>query len=181
MTVGSGALQLIRGVGPRIEEANVARASKLGVPTRIEVLAPPVGVMFALQRGKRELGAAATSTGADLWFDFTLLASRAAADGSLRFSGEFAQGRAGGQFVYVNSGTLARQAESCWTRRAKVGLQMLNWATVERVAAEPGNVLRARIAGVARDGGPACASVPLLDGGWTIVPPDESTSGRTRR
>ena len=124
--------------------------------------------MFALQSGQRDLGAAAASAGADLRFDFTLLASRAA-DGSPRFSGEFAQGSAGGQFVYVNSGTLAGQAESCWTRRAKVGLQMLSWATVERVVADPGSVLRARIAGVGRDGGPACASVPLLDGGWIIV------------
>src|SRR5262245_7496944 len=129
--------------------------------------------MFALQRGRRELGAAATSRGMDLRFDFTLLA-HPAADGSTRFSGEFAQGRAGGQFVYVNSGTLAGQTESCWTRRAKVGLQMLDWATVERVAAKPGSVLRARIAGVGRDGGPACASVPLLDGGWIIERDDES-------
>jgi hypothetical protein len=151
----------------------LARPPKLSIPTRIEVVAPPVGVMFALQRG-RELGPAARSTGTDLRFDFTLIAHRAG-DGSPRFSGGFAQGPAGGQFVYVNSGTLAGQAESCWTRRAKVGLQMLSWGTVKRVAAETGSVLRARIAGVGRDGGPACASVPLLDGGWTIVGPDEPT------
>ena len=154
----------------------MARPSKLSIPTRIEVLAPPVGVMFALQRGKRELGAAATSVGRDIRFDFTLLA-HLAADGSPRFSGEFAQGPAGGQFVYVNSGTLAGQAESCWTRRAKVGLQMLSWATVKRLGAEPDSVLRARIAGVGRDGGPACATVPLLDEGWVIVRAGESTSG----
>ena len=158
----------------------MARPTRLNVPARIEVLAPPVGVMFGLQRGKRELGAMATSAGTNLRFDFTLLANRAA-DGSPRFSGESAQGPAGAQFVYVNSGTLAGQAESCWTRRAKVGLQMLNWATVEQVAAEPGSVLRARIAGVGRDGGPACASVPLLDERWIIVPADETTSGRTTR
>jgi hypothetical protein len=132
------------------------------------VLAPPAGVAFALQRGRRELGERAISSGQDLRFEFTLLAGRAP-DGSLRFSGEFVQGPAGGKFVYVNSGSLAGQADSCWTRRAKVGLQMLNWATVERAAAAEGNLLQARIAGVARDGGPACASVPLLDGGWIVV------------
>ena len=152
----------------------MARPSKLSIPTRIEVLAPPVGVMFALQRGKRELGAAATSVGTDLRFDFTLLANRAA-DGSPRFSGEFAHGPAGGQFVYVNSGTLAGQVESCWTRRAKIGLQMLSWATLDKLVADPGSVLRARIAGLRRDGGPACASVPLLDGGWVIVRAGEAT------
>jgi hypothetical protein len=125
-------------------------------------------VVFALQRGRRELGPAALSSGKDLRFDFTLLANRAP-DGSPRFSGEFVQGPAGGKFVYVNSGTLAGQAGSCWTRRAKVGLQTLSWATLDRALAAEGRLLQARIAGVSGDGGPACASVPLLDGGWTIV------------
>src|SRR5512145_22340 len=156
----------------------MAREAKLSIPARIVVVAPPAGVVFALQRGRRELGGAATSSRQDLRFDFTLLANRAP-DGSPRFSGEFVQGPAGGKFVYVNSGTLAGQADSCWTRRAKVGLPTLKWATVER-AASAGNLLQARIAGVARDGGPACASVPLLDDGWIIVQADKSRGGRTR-
>jgi Family of unknown function (DUF5990) len=125
-------------------------------------------VVFALQRGRRDLGGVVTSSGQDLQFDFLLLVDRAPG-GSPRFSGEFVQGPAGGKFVYVNSGTLAGQADSCWTRRAKVGLEMLNWSTVERAAAAEGCHLQARIAGVAPDGGPACASVPLLDEGWIIV------------
>lgn len=157
----------------------MARGSKLSIHARIVVLAPPAGVAFALQRGRRELGEPATSSGQDLRFEFTLLAGRSP-DGSPRFSGEFVQGPAGGKFVYVNSGTLAGQADSCWTRRAKVGLQMLNWATVERAAAAESNLLQARIAGVARDGGPACASVPLLDGGWIIVRAG-APGGRTMR
>jgi hypothetical protein len=127
-------------------------------------------VVFALQRGRWELGEAITSSGQDLRFDFTLLADRVP-DGSPRLSGEFVQGPAGRKFVYVNSGMLAGQADSCWTRRAKVGLKMLNWATVERATAK-GSLLQARIAGVAGDGGPACASVPLLDGGWLVVRAD---------
>lgn len=149
----------------------MVRDAKLNIPARIVVVAPPAGVVFALQRGRREIGGATTSSRQDLRFDFTLLAKRAP-DGSPRFSGEFVQGPAGGKFVYVNSGTLAGQADSCWTRRAKVGLQTLQWATVER-AASAGNLLQARIAGVSRDGGPACASVPLLDDGWIIVQESE--------
>ena len=156
----------------------MGREAKLSVPARIVVVAPPAGVVFALQRGRQELGRVATSSSQDLWFDFTLLADRAP-DGSPRFSGEFVQGPAGGKFVYVNSGTLAGQADSCWTRRAKVGLQTLKWAMVDRAAAA-GNLLQARIAGVAGDGGPACASVPLLDQGWIIVQADELRGGRTR-
>jgi hypothetical protein len=32
-----------------------------------------------------------------------------------------------------------------------------------------GRRLEARFNGTARDGGPACATVPLLDGGWRTV------------
>jgi hypothetical protein len=156
----------------------VSREAKLSIRAQIVVVAPPTGVVFALQRGRRELGAPATSSRQDLQFDFTLLAGRSA-DGSPRFSGEFVQGPAGGKFVYVNSGTLAGQADSCWTRRAKVHLKTLKWATVERAAAA-GHLLRARIAGTARDGGPACASVPLL-AGWIAVPADEPRGGRRRK
>lgn len=37
---------------------------------------------------------------------------------------------------------------------------------VERARESSGAVLEARIAGTAKDGGPACATVPLLDVGW---------------
>src|SRR5262249_31180794 len=151
---------------------------KLSVPARIVVLAPPAGVAFALQRGRRELSQVTVSSGRDLRFDLTLLADRGA-DGSPRFSGEFVQGPTGRKFVYVNSGRLAGQAGSCWTRRAKVGLHEVKWATVERAAAADGGVLQAQIAGVGRDGGPACASVSLLGKGWTVVRA-ESRGGRTR-
>jgi hypothetical protein len=70
--------------------------------------------------------------------------------------------------VYVNSGTLAGQVDSRWTRRAKIHLEGISWELIERALASPGTVLEARIAGMARDGGPACATVPLLDGGWRI-------------
>jgi hypothetical protein len=156
----------------------MGRDAKLTIPARIVVVAPPAGVVFALQRGRRELAGATVSTRQDLRFDFTLFANRAP-DGAPRFSGEFVQGPAGGKFVYVNSGTLAGQADSCWTRRAKVGLQTLKWTTVTR-AASAGNLLQARITGVGRDGGPACASVPLLDDGWIVLQADVSRGGRTR-
>ena len=157
-----------RGVPADNGRTQMAGPTKLSIPARIVVVAPPAGVAFALQRGRRELGPAVRSAGSDLRFDFTLLASRG--PGVVpRFSGEFVQGPADRRFVYVTSGTLAGQADSCWTRRAKVPLHMLSWAIVERVASEPNSLLQARIAGVARDGGPACATVPLLDEGWMMI------------
>jgi hypothetical protein len=40
---------------------------------------------------------------------------------------------------------------------------------IDTVLATPGAVIEARIAGKAKDGGPAAASVPLLGDGWRVV------------
>jgi hypothetical protein len=157
----------------------MAGPAKLNVPARIVVVSPPAGVAFALQRGRQELTGCAKSSGTDLQFEFTFFVVRGT-DGVLRFSGEFVQGPSGGKFVYVTSGQRAGQAESPWTRRAKVGLQQLNWKTVERVVQDSRTVLEVRIAGMSRDGGPACATVSLLDGGWTVKRLPQAASGRTR-
>jgi hypothetical protein len=146
----------------------MARPAKLNVPARIVLMAPPPGPTFALQRGKGDLAGVAVSTGQDLQFDFVFQAVEGPG-GRVRFSGEFVQGPAGGKFIYVNSGTLAGDPRAAWTRRAKVSLESLTWAAVSGVAARPGLLFEARISGVAKDGGPACASVPLLNGGWQPV------------
>ena len=87
-----------------------------------------------------------------------------------RFFGAVAQGPPEGRFVYVCSGTLAGQAESCWTRRAKVPLDGITWRLIERVLSDGRLRLEARFQGRAGDGGPNCATVKLLEGGWRAVP-----------
>jgi len=72
--------------------------------------------------------------------------------------------------VYVTSGTLAGQADSCWTRAAKVPLSGITWPLIQEALATLGVVIEAHIAGTAKDGGPACAAVPLLNGEWRVVP-----------
>jgi hypothetical protein len=146
----------------------MARAAKQQIAARIVLVDPPKGVVFALQRGKNERASAATASGPSLAFAFTFQVSQGE-DGLPRFSGEFVQGPARGKFVYVTSGTSAGQPGSPWTRRAKVGLQSLDWPTIERAVSAANAVVQARIAGRHKDGGPACATVPLLDGGWTVV------------
>ena len=51
-----------------------------------------------------------------------------------------------------------------WQRRAKVPLAGITWTMIKK-----GSVIEAHIEGTARDGGPACATVPLLGGGWKVV------------
>jgi hypothetical protein len=134
---------------------------------RITLVEPPPGVRFALQKRKTEIVSAAQSTGEDLAFDFTLRVKQGSEDRP-NFLGPFAHGTPDVRFVYVNAGTSAGQLGSPWTRRVKVQLGGIGWPLVEAALADPDAVLAVRIAGRAKDGGPACATVPLLDGGWRV-------------
>jgi len=131
---------------------------------RIVVEAPPAGVAFAVQRGRADLLAATSADEAAWTFDFAV--DVAAADPP-RLTGAFAQGPPAARFVYVNAGTLAGQAGSLWTRRAKVPLAGIDRALLQAALAAPERRLVARIPGRARDGGPVCASVAPV-AGWTL-------------
>lgn len=139
------------------------------VPFRITVLHPPRGVVFRMQRGRTELVPPSLESADAISFDFTLRVEPGQAGGPPRLLGPFAQGPPAGRFVYVNSGKRAGQAGSCWDRRAKVPLGAVSSSLLEQAAASPGTVIEAQIAGTGRDGGPACATVPLA-GAWRIAP-----------
>lgn len=139
------------------------------LPLRITLEAPPAGVQFCLQGRPGELFDRKRSSGKDLSFDFSIRVAPGKTAGSLRFSGPFTQGPPAERFVYICSGTLAGQAGTEWTRRAKVPLKGVTNDQVARIRKSAGARLEARIRGMAKDGGPACATVPLLDG-WRLVP-----------
>jgi hypothetical protein len=138
------------------------------LPFRITVLDPPRGVVFRLQRGRSELLPPSKETAHALTFDFTLRVEPGTGDAPPRLLGPFAQGPPAKRFVYVSSGKHAGQPESCWDRRAKVPLGGVDASLIEQ-AARRGGVIETQIAGTGRDGGPACATVPLI-GGWRIAP-----------
>jgi uncharacterized protein DUF5990 len=143
-------------------------SERVPVPIRITLLGPPPGVDFCIQGHERELLQRTRAAGQDLSFDLTVLAARV--EGMPRFFGDVVQGPPAGRFVYVCSGTLAGQSDSCWTRRAKVPLGGITWESVERVLAGPAARLEARFEGRTGDGGPACATIKLLDRGWRLIP-----------
>jgi hypothetical protein len=133
---------------------------------RIIVVDPLPGVTYALQRGRSKLQPPARSAATELAFEFQLTIADIDADPP-RLTGEFAQGPPNKRFVYVNSGSMAGQAGSPWTRRAKVPLYGIGKAELSEASQREGVVLEARIRGTAKDGGPACATVPLLSK-WAI-------------
>jgi hypothetical protein len=137
---------------------------------RIRVLDPPRGVVFRMQRGRTELVPPARESATSITFDFTLRVEldRPAVRG--RLLGPFAQGPPAARFVYVNSGKHAGQPDSPWDRRAKVSLMTITPALIEEALASRDAVIEAEIAGTGRDGGPACATVPLLSG-WRVAHP----------
>lgn len=146
------------------------RPDVFDLPLRIVMEGPVPGVSIAMQRGgsgKATLIGPACASDDALTFDFAVTVSGVTSAGAPRLLGPFVQGPPDGRFVYLNSGTYAGQTGSTWQRRAKVPLAELSWPLIE--ALPPGGRLEARIAGKARDGGPACASVALLPPGWRIA------------
>ena len=142
---------------------------KLLLLIRLLVVDPPAGVTFAVQRGRDELVSPVMASHALIVFQFHVQVADASTQPP-RLVGEFTQGPPKARFVYINSGTLAGQAGSCWTRRAKVLLGDITATLIDATHRTSGFVLEATISGTGRDGGPACASVPLLGDGWTVQP-----------
>jgi len=87
-------------------------------------------------------------------------------DSVLDFAGPAVHGKRGERFFYLSwSGTKAGKREMF--RRIKVHLRDLTGKQLTKAIGTNG-VLVARIQAVAKDGGPACASVPLIGGGWSV-------------
>ena len=126
----------------------------------------PPGVTFAIQRGKHELLPPSRSKDDTLTFDLGVRVTERKGAGSPNVLGPYAQGKPDDRFIYLNSGTMAGQQDSSFTRRAKIKTGGITWAIVKKVLAD-GAVLETQIEGKAGDGGPCCATVPLL-GGWKV-------------
>lgn len=140
------------------------------LPLRVTVLRPPPEVAFQMQRGRNELLPPTSFTDRAISFDVVLRVRGSLPGDRPNIVGPLAQGPPNGRFLYVNSGTRAGQRDSCWDRRAKIPLAGITWPLVREVNATPGAHLEAFIEGTAPDGGPACASVQLLEGGWRVGP-----------
>ena len=138
-----------------------------GLTLRIVVERPPAGVDFALQKGSGHAYSMEqkqrSSEGKDLAFEFQPTVRDGAPDGMAALGGPFVQGPPRQRFVYLDIGTMAGQADSCWSRRMKVPLE-----GISRKMIDAGGVLEARVPGTGRDGGPTCATVKDFEG-WKRV------------
>jgi len=135
---------------------------------RIRIEAPPPDVAWALQLGRTEL-APPTQGAPHLEFETTVRVVTGT-NGELDFRGPAVQGPRAGRFLYLTSGARAGQLGSRWSRRAKVSLEGLRPLLARERSETAATSGVAAIGGTSRDGGPACASVPLLGTGWSLVP-----------
>ncbi len=99
------------------------------------------------------------------YFPFSLKVVPHSTTGAPRFKGVFAQGPAGGQFVYLCWGTRNDEKEWITVRRAKIPLYNLTW-DVLLSAAEQSAPLRTRIRMTDRKGEPVTATVNPEDIEW---------------
>jgi len=129
---------------------------------RIILERPPKGVDFGLQKGRGsayETVQTQRSRGKDLEFEFSVGVKAGAGKAMQALVSPFVQGSAGERFVYIDIGTCAGQADSCWSRRLKIPLTGI---TMDMIAAR--GILEARVSGTGKDGGPSCATVKPFDG-----------------
>ena len=140
------------------------------IPLRVTLINPPPGVAILQQSGKDDLAPPSSESAEHLSFDFEVtIANEPSGSVPPNLRGPFVQGPSGARFTYINSGTYAGDHRSCWGRRAKIPLSGISWDQIEAVLAKPDRILEARVQGTGKDGGPVCASVPLIDGQWKLV------------
>ena len=144
------------------------RALQPDIPLRIVVVNPVPGVLLRLQGGRSDLLAPSRVSPAEVTFHLTVRTGPPRAGGQLNFLGTFAQGPPASRFISVNAGRQAGQPDTACDRRAKIPLLAITRDQVAAVLAAPRALLEVHVSGRAADGGPACASVPLLAPGWRV-------------
>jgi hypothetical protein len=142
---------------------------KSELPLRLVLIDPPAHIDYAIQRGrgsKYEPMFVQQRQQGDVSFDFSI-SVLSGKNGAPNFSGEFVQGTPARRFIYIDVGTYAGQKNTPWSRRMIV---LLNGITSEQInkALRAGHRLCARIQGTGKDGGPSCATVPVI-GGWNVI------------
>jgi hypothetical protein len=134
------------------------------------------GAEFGLQDNSTTanwvIHAGQTQPNGDVHFECECRVRPHAGNGSPNYLGPFVQGGTSERFLYLSwrpIGPRPGQPEpSCtWVRRMKVHLKSITWEQIDESLKKDG-LLEAVVPGTGRDGGPSCASVPLVGGGWAV-------------
>ncbi|MBX3747056.1 MAG: hypothetical protein KF833_17245 [Verrucomicrobiae bacterium] len=151
------------------------------VRLRVVCKAPPDpdqhGAIFGLQDNSTaahwSLHAGTRTSSGDIVFGCDVRVRANARTADPNFLGDYVHGKPDERFLYLSwrprdwrSGQPER-ASPRWQRRMKIHLGTVTWEQIEE-ATQSGGVLGATVEGTGKDGGPNCASVPLLGNGWEV-------------
>ncbi|MEO3474101.1 DUF5990 family protein [Roseomonas sp. CAU 1739] len=132
------------------------------ITLRLTIEDPFPGVAYSLQNKKSEPVGEVIAGDDPISFDVPLRMAPGP-----RFLGDFVRSEGPTRrFIYIAIGVQAGQRPSAWSRRAKIDIHLLPPALLDK--ALEGNVLEALLPGKAKDGGPACATVPPI-GAWRVA------------
>ena len=140
------------------------------ISLRIILESPPTGVDFGIQKGsgsKYETILTQRSNRDDLCMEVKI-SIKDSKTGKLDFSGPLVQGPTTERFIYIDIGTCAGQIGSLWSRRLKIPLRDISFETIELLLADSSLILKTRVPGTAKDGGPNCATVKPFPG-WYLI------------
>jgi len=104
--------------------------------------------------------------GGTQWVWTTPITLKPLADGGVDFAGPAVSGKRGERFFYLSWSSRTLHGRDRF-RRTKIQLRELTADQIKGLL-KRGGTITARVSALARDGGPACATVPLLGGGWTV-------------
>ncbi|RYD55719.1 MAG: hypothetical protein EOP60_05850 [Sphingomonadales bacterium] len=132
------------------------RADQTEIRMRIVIERPVPGVRHSLQSGDRDvLDPKASKAGEALAFDFAIRI----APGPKFFGDQVRREGPVRRFVYIRVGQSAGDCASPWTRRMKIDVHDIPQDLLDRAMA--GGVVELTVNGTAKDGSPACATVPV--------------------
>lgn len=132
------------------------------ITLRLVIEEPFPGVTYSLQNKRSEPVEPITAGDGPVSFDVPVRLSAGP-----KFGGEFVRSEGPTRrFVYIAIGGQAGQADTDWSRRAKIDIHTLPAHLLD--AALTGKVLEARLPARAKDGGPACATVAPI-GPWRAI------------
>jgi hypothetical protein len=137
----------------------MAPPDEIQVQLRIVIDDPVPGVLHSLQsKDGGPLDPKASKAGEPLTFDFPIRIAPGP-----RFLGDQVR-REGPQrrFVYIRIGQSAGDRSSPWSRRMKIDIHDVGQDLLDRAAAG-GGVIEISVNGTAKDGTPACATLPAAN------------------
>lgn len=152
----------------------MSKADAKVVRLRVVCVGPPDPVEhdaeFGIQDKKRTVAERPLDENGDVHYDIEARATWHEQKERPNFLGPWTNGTVEERFLYLAWTPLDPGASgpAVWNRRMKIHLKSITWEQVEE-AGVAGTALVARVSGRDSAGAIACASVPLLDGGWVVT------------